>query len=74
MKRDREESTPASGSSQQPQAKRQRVDSPEIEEISEEVLDLNALKKRLKLLPTEHPQIAELQKEKEADEQLDLIM
>lgn len=36
--------------------------------------DLNALKKRLKLHPTEHPQTTELQKEKQADEQLDLIM
>ena len=36
--------------------------------------DLNALKKRLKLLPTEHPQTSELQKEKQVDEQLDLIM
>ena len=36
--------------------------------------DLNALKKRLKLLPTEHPQTTELQEEKEANEQLDLTM
>ena len=38
-KRDREESTPASGSSQQPQAKRKRADSPEVEDITEEILD-----------------------------------
>ena len=36
--------------------------------------DLNALKKRLKLQPTEHPQTAELQKQKQADDQLDLLM
>jgi len=36
--------------------------------------DLNALKTRLKLLPTEHPQTVELQREKKLDEQLDLIM
>ena len=36
--------------------------------------DLNALKKRLKLLPTEDPQTGELQKEKQVDQQLDLIM
>jgi len=38
-KRDREDSTPASGSKQQPKAKRQRVDPPVKEEISEEVLE-----------------------------------
>ena len=38
-KRDREESTPASGSSQQPQTKRPRADSPEVEDITKEVLD-----------------------------------
>ena len=38
-KRDREESTPASGSSQQPQTKRQRADSLEVDDITEEVLD-----------------------------------
>ena len=38
-KRDREESTPASGSTQQTEAKRQKVDSPVIEEISEEILE-----------------------------------
>lgn len=37
-KRDREESTPAGGSTQQPEAKRQKVDSPVIEEISKEIL------------------------------------
>ena len=37
-KRDREDSTPASGSTQQPEAKRQRVDSPFEEEVNEEVL------------------------------------
>ena len=36
--------------------------------------DLNALKKRLKLQPTEHPQTAELQKKKQVDDQLDLLM
>ena len=36
-KRDREESTPTTGSTQQPEAKRHKVDSPVIEEISEEV-------------------------------------
>ena len=36
--------------------------------------DLNALKKRLKLQPTEHPQIAELQKQKQVEDQLDLLM
>ena len=36
--------------------------------------DLNALKKRLKLQPTEHPQTAELQKQKQVDDQLDLII
>jgi len=36
--------------------------------------DLNALKKRLKMLPTEHPQTAELQREKQSYEQLDLII
>ena len=36
--------------------------------------DLNALKKRLKLQPTKHPQTAELQKQKQVDDQLDLIM
>ena len=36
--------------------------------------DLNAMKKRLKLLPTEHPQTAELQKEKQVDQQLDLLL
>ena len=35
---DREESTPTGGSTQQPEAKRQKVDSPIIEEISEEIL------------------------------------
>ena len=38
-KRDREESTPTSGSSQQPHTKRQRADSPEVEDITEEILD-----------------------------------
>lgn len=38
-KRDREETTPASGSTQQPEAKRQRVDPHVEEEISEEVLE-----------------------------------
>lgn len=38
-KRDREETTPASGSTHQPEAKRQRVDPPVEEEISEEVLE-----------------------------------
>lgn len=38
-KRDREETTPASGSTQQPEAKRQRVDPQVEEEISEEVLE-----------------------------------
>jgi len=33
-----------------------------------------ALKKRLRLLPTEHPQTGELQKEKEDEDQLDLMM
>jgi len=37
-KRDREDSTPASGSTQQPESKRQRVDSSFEEEISEEIL------------------------------------
>jgi len=36
--------------------------------------DLNALKKRLKLHPTEHPQTAELQKQKQAEDQLDLLL
>ena len=36
--------------------------------------DLNALKKRLKLQRTEHPQIEELQKQKRAEDQLDLLM
>lgn len=36
--------------------------------------DLNALKKRLKLQPTEHPQTTELQKQKRAEDQLDLLM
>ena len=36
--------------------------------------DITALKKRLKLPPTEHPQKEELQKEKEAEDQLDLLM
>jgi len=38
-KRDWEDSTPASGSTQQPEAKRQRVDPPAEEEISEESLE-----------------------------------
>lgn len=38
-KRDREDSTPASGSTHQPESKRQRVDSPFEEEISEEILE-----------------------------------
>ena len=38
-KRDRQDSTPASGSTQQPEPKRQRVDSPSEEEISEEILE-----------------------------------
>ena len=38
-KRDREESTPFSGSSHQPEVKRQRADSPEVEDITEDVLD-----------------------------------
>lgn len=38
-KRDREETTPASGSTQQPESKRQRVDPQVEEEISEEVLE-----------------------------------
>ena len=38
-KRDQEDSTPASGSKQQPEAKRQRVDPPVEEEISEEFLE-----------------------------------
>jgi len=33
-----------------------------------------ALRKRLRLLPTEHPQIGELQKEREAEDQMDLMM
>lgn len=37
-KRDREDSTPASGSKQQPESKRKKVDSPFEEEISEEIL------------------------------------
>ena len=36
--------------------------------------DLNAMKKRLKLSPTEHPQTAELQKERQVNEQLDLLL
>ena len=36
--------------------------------------DIAALKKRLRLLPTEHPQTGELQKEKEAEDNLDLMM
>jgi DNA-binding ferritin-like protein (Dps family) len=36
--------------------------------------DLNAMKKRLKLQPTEHPQTAELQKKKRAEDQLDLLL
>jgi len=35
---DREDSTPASGSTQKPKSKRQKVDSPFEEEISEEIL------------------------------------
>ena len=38
-KRQREESTPLSGSSHQPEAKRQRADSPEVEDITEDVLN-----------------------------------
>ena len=38
-KRDREESTPTSGSSQIPEAKRQKVDSPIVEEIIKEILE-----------------------------------
>ena len=34
---DREDSTPASGSTQQPESKRKKVDSPFEEEISEEI-------------------------------------
>ena len=37
-KRDREDSTPASGSTQQPEVKRQRVDYPFEEEVNEEIL------------------------------------
>jgi len=36
--------------------------------------DIAALKKRLRLLPTQHPQTRELQKEKEAKDRLDLMM
>lgn len=36
--------------------------------------DIAALKKRFRLLPTEHPQIGELQKKKEAEDQFDLMM
>ena len=36
--------------------------------------DLNAMKKRFKLQPTEHPQTAELQKQKRAEDKLDLLM
>jgi len=36
--------------------------------------DINALRKRLKLPPTEHPQTAELQKEKEYEDLIDLMM
>jgi len=37
-KRDQEDSTPTSGSTQQPEAKRKRVDSPFEEEVNEEIL------------------------------------
>jgi len=36
--------------------------------------DIAALRKRLRLPPTEHPQTEELQKEREAEDQLDLMM
>lgn len=38
-KRDREDSTLASGSTQQPESKRQKVDPPVEEEVSEEVVE-----------------------------------
>ena len=38
-KRDREETTPPSGSAQQPEAKRQRIDPQVEEEISEEIIE-----------------------------------
>ena len=36
--------------------------------------DLKALKKRLKLPPTEHPQTTELQEQKKMEDQLDLLL
>ena len=42
IKREREESTPLSGSSHQPEAKRQRADSPGVEDITEDVLNSTA--------------------------------
>ena len=40
VKRQREDSTPLSGPSGQPEAKRQRADSPEVEDITDDVLDI----------------------------------
>jgi len=46
-KQDKEETTPASGSTQQPQAKRQRIDPQVEEEICEEIIQIPTRERKI---------------------------